>query len=125
MSFDLPVEPDRLMTLVVTYNGGILRRTPAEFDILADGEGIKHEVLSAESPEGFFDVEYSLPARIVKGKTKVTVRFQAKEGKSAATVFGIRMIRADRDALEAAPPEAEGRGQRLPPLSSIVWIKNR
>jgi DUF1680 family protein len=95
MSFDLPVEPDRPMALVVTYNGGILRRTPAEFDLLVDGEPIKHEVLATESPEGFFDVEYPLPAQVVKGKTKVTVRFQAKEGKAAATVFGVRMIRAD------------------------------
>lgn len=34
---------------------------------------------------------------ILKGKDKVTVPFQAAEGNSLATVFGLCMIRADED----------------------------
>jgi hypothetical protein len=32
---------------------------------------------------------------VVQGKEKVTVRFQTRNGSSIASVFGIRMIRAD------------------------------
>lgn len=43
----------------------------------------------------FFDVKYALPADILKGKHKITVRFQAKEGTAIPGVFGIRTVRAD------------------------------
>ncbi len=46
-------------------------------------------------PPRLFDVEYLIATEIVKGKQKVTVRFEAAEGNSIASVFGIRMIRAD------------------------------
>ena len=45
----------------------------------------------------FFDVDYALPAELVKGKQKVTVRFQAKSGSETGAVFGIRMIRGDAE----------------------------
>ncbi len=48
------------------------------------------------SPTGrFYDVDYVLPAELVKDKQKVTVRFQATGGNETATVFGIRMVRAE------------------------------
>jgi len=40
-------------------------------------------------------VTYPIPAELVKSKEKVTVRFQATDGNGTATVFNIRMIRAD------------------------------
>ncbi len=45
----------------------------------------------------FFDVEYPVPAEIVKGKQKVTVKFQAARGNEIGAVFGLRMIRADAE----------------------------
>jgi hypothetical protein len=45
----------------------------------------------------FFDVEYPIPAELVKGKQKVTVRFQATQGNEIAAVFGVRMIRSDAE----------------------------
>ncbi|NQT80257.1 MAG: glycoside hydrolase family 127 protein [Candidatus Aminicenantes bacterium] len=95
-SFDLPVE-DRPMVLVVTYYSGERSRGGASFDILVDGEHIGHQEMTRSSPPRFFDVEYAIDADIVKGKKKVTVRFQATEGSSIASVFGIRMIRGDTD----------------------------
>jgi hypothetical protein len=53
-----------------------------------DGRRSTHRIL-------FFDVEYPLPEEVVRGKSKVTVRFQAKEGSQIATVFGLRVIRGD------------------------------
>ena len=50
----------------------------------------------------FFDAEYAIPAALVKGKQKVTVRFQATNGNEIAAVFGIRMIRRRPDPLTLA-----------------------
>lgn len=96
-SFDLPVEPDHPMILVVTYYSGERGRGEASFDILVDGERLGHQEVTRSSPPRFFDIEYPIDADIVKGKKKVTVRFQATEGSYIASVFGIRMIRGDTD----------------------------
>jgi DUF1680 family protein len=92
-SFDLPVEPAHPMTLVVTYYSGERRRR-ATFEILVNGQRIAAQEVKAASPTRFYDVEYSLPAELVKDHEKATVRFQATDGNEIATVFGLRMIRA-------------------------------
>ena len=96
-SFDLPVDPGRPMALVVTYYSGERGRGDASFDILVDSERIGHQEVTRSSPPRFFDVEYALDPNRVKGKEKVTVRFQAAEGSYIASVFGIRMIRRGTD----------------------------
>ena len=81
------------LALVVTYNHDEWQvRT---FDILVDGQRIAEQTLERRGPLRFFDVEYALPAEAVKGKQKVTVRFQATQGNEIGAVFGLRMIRAD------------------------------
>lgn len=92
-SFDLPVEQDRPMALVVTYYSDDRIRGQAVFDILVDGQRIGHQEMTRSRPPRFFDVVYPIDAGIVKGKKKVTVRFEATEGNTIAPVFGIRMIR--------------------------------
>ena len=83
------------MVLVVTYYSGRRPREP-KFNILVDGEPIaKEETVKRDSPARFYDVEYPIPADLVEGKEKVTVRFETTEGNSIGPVFGIRMIRAD------------------------------
>lgn len=94
-SFDMPVEPEHPMTLVVTYFTGQWLRQPAVFDILADGYKIGTEKVVRRDPYEFYDVEYPIPPDIIKGKKKLTIRFEAAEGSRVAGVFGIRMIRAD------------------------------
>ena len=96
-SFDLPVDPQRPMTLVATYCSDHHSRGRAKFDILADGEIVAGQEVTRSSPARFFDIEYPLVAKLVDGKEKVTVRFQAGEGNVVAAVFGIRMIRADAE----------------------------
>jgi DUF1680 family protein len=94
-SYEVPVEPDRPMALVVTYYHDEWRRRT--FAIRVDG----HEVGKQEIPRGgvprFFDVEYAVPEAVVRGKTAVTVRFEATEGNEIAGVYGLRMIRADAE----------------------------
>jgi DUF1680 family protein len=94
-TFDLPVEADHPMMLVVTYHSGARIRRQALFDILVEGRKIARQEVTRNTPERFFDVEYALPADIVKAKKKVTVRFEAAEGSAIAGVYGIRMVRGD------------------------------
>jgi DUF1680 family protein len=93
-SFDLPVNPESPMTLIVTYNNS--RLEGAEFNILIDGERVGSQP-EESSAQGFFDIEYSIPRRLVRNKEKVTVRFEATGDNRIGTVFGIRMIRADAE----------------------------
>jgi DUF1680 family protein len=98
-SFDLPVDPTRPMALVVTYFSE--ERAKRTFEILVDGQRVGEQTIERFAPGSgtgrFFDVEYPIPADLVKGKQKVTVRFQATNGNEIAAVFGVRMIRAGDD----------------------------
>ncbi len=96
-SFDMPVDPSHPMALIVTYHSG--EQGHCAFDILADGRRVGAVAIDRPGPGSpaahFFDSEYRLPPDLVKGKQKVTVRFQAAGGQEAATIYGIRTIRAD------------------------------
>jgi uncharacterized protein len=98
-SFDLPVAASHPMTLIATYHGE--ERQARTFEILVDGVRVGEQSIERHRPgsssKHFFDVEYAIPADLVKGKQKVTVRFQATAGNETAAVFGIRLIRADAE----------------------------
>ena len=98
-SFDLPVEPARPVTLVVTYNSE--QRSKRSAEILINGQRIGEQAIEG-SPNGsavghFFDVDYKIPAELIKDKQKVTVRFQATTGSEIPTVFGVRTVRAQAE----------------------------
>jgi uncharacterized protein len=94
-SYDLGVDPTHPMVLVVTYFSDDRRATPAAFDILVDGTKVGAQEVTRTEPRRFYDVEYDIPAALVKGKASVTVRFQAHDESQVATVFGVRTIRGD------------------------------
>ena len=82
------------MAFVVTYYSDEWRKRT--FEILVDGQRVGEQTVEKDGiAPRFFDVEYAIPAELVKDKQKVTVRFQATNGNEIAAVFGIRMIRAD------------------------------
>ena len=112
-SFDLPIEPDKPMTLVVTYTRDEWRRRT--FDILIDQTKVAAQVIEARGPQEWFDADYPLPADVVRNKRKVTVRFQATGGNEIAAVFGLRMIRGDAKAeiQRISPPEKDFFSKRL------------
>lgn len=96
-SFDLPVEAGHSMELMVTFSNDARRN--GSFDVLVDGKKVGERATERRSPEQdvrFLDVEYALPAELIEGKQKVTVRFQASAGGDIPGVFGIRMVRADQ-----------------------------
>jgi hypothetical protein len=82
------------MTLVVTYHGSEQRRKP-EFKILVDGQLLADVSLEEQTPARFYDVQYELPAELIEGKEKVTVRFETTEDNGIGPVFGVRMIRRE------------------------------
>jgi hypothetical protein len=94
-SYDLPVEPAHPMTLIATYYSGDRRGTPAAFEVLVDSKRVAGQEVGLSDKPAFFDAEYPIPPELVRGKERVTVRFQAKDGSQIATVFGLRMIRGD------------------------------
>ncbi|HYK89826.1 MAG TPA: glycoside hydrolase family 127 protein [Acidobacteriota bacterium] len=95
-SLDVPVDPSHPVTLVATYSND--ERWKRTFDVLVDGRKVAEQITERRSPEQdirFFDVDYTLPQDLVRGKPKVTVRFQAVGESETGTVFGMRTIRAD------------------------------
>lgn len=98
-SFDLPVESDHSLAVIATYFSE--ERGKRTFEILVDGQHIGEQSIERSPPGSatgsFFDVEYKLPAEVVKDKKKVTVRFQATGNNEIAAVYGLRLIRADAE----------------------------
>ncbi|HEX3250452.1 MAG TPA: beta-L-arabinofuranosidase domain-containing protein [Pyrinomonadaceae bacterium] len=96
-SFDLPVESATPGSLIVTYNTD--ERARRSFEVMIDDERIGTGTIRRSPPgsaEGrFYDVDYMIPEYLVKDKKKLTVRFQAANGDETATVFGVRLVRAD------------------------------
>lgn len=92
-SFELPVDPAHPLALVVTYNRDEWQERA--FRILVDGTGVAEQTLERRGPVRFFDVEYPLPAELVRDKRRVTVRFEAQEGREIGAVYGIRIVRTD------------------------------
>ncbi|HPS02538.1 MAG TPA: hypothetical protein PLA90_13455, partial [Candidatus Sumerlaeota bacterium] len=97
-SFEIPVDAEHPMALVVTYSSD--ERQPKAFEIQVEGQRVGEQTVDRRTPEQepkFFDVEYKIPGELLKDKQKVTVRFQAAADKQIGTVCGIRMIRADAE----------------------------
>jgi hypothetical protein len=93
-SFDLPIDPNAGTAVVVTYVNELgLPPASGNFQILVDGTAIATFEPNAVAT-GFFDAQYAVPASLVRGKTKITVRFQSAPNGRLAPVVGVRTIRA-------------------------------
>ena len=90
--YDLTVLAGQAQVLSCCYWGSDGGRT---FDILVDGRKIATEQLKGEKPDAFFDREYPLPADLLQGKTKVTVKFQPVGNSQAGGVFGCYIMKAN------------------------------
>ncbi|HEU4869553.1 MAG TPA: beta-L-arabinofuranosidase domain-containing protein [Pyrinomonadaceae bacterium] len=96
-SFDLPVEQAKPLAVVITLNPE--ERAKRSFEVLVDGQKIGDGAVDRfppGSPTGrFYNVDYKIPAELLRDKQKVTVRFQATGGNETATVFAVRIVRAE------------------------------
>ena len=91
-SFDVPIAASNASVLVATYNSDT--RQPRAFEILVDGQRVGEQKIEKSSVSKFFDVEYPLPADLVRGKEKIVVRFQALGVSEVAPVFALRVTRS-------------------------------
>jgi len=89
-SWELKVLPDRPQELRVKYWGG--DTGGREFRLLVDGEELANQTLDNNRPGEFYEETYPLPERLTQGKQKVTLKFQARQGKMAGGVFGCSVL---------------------------------
>jgi hypothetical protein len=85
------LQADAANDLVITYWGGEVGNR--RFDILVNGEKIAERTLHNDQPGQFFEVTYPVAEALTKGRSKVTVHFQAGPGAIAGGVFGARLLR--------------------------------
>jgi DUF1680 family protein len=88
--FDMTVLGDTPASLLCTYIGDDRNRG---FDLMVDGQVIATQELTGGTTGRFFDVEYKIPHELTKGKSKVVVRVQAHQNKTAGRVFGCRILK--------------------------------
>ncbi|MEZ5290902.1 MAG: glycoside hydrolase family 127 protein [Vicinamibacterales bacterium] len=91
-SYDVALAGEAPAWLVATYNRD--NRRARSFDVLVDGEKVGEERIPFDSAPRFYDREYALPAALVAGKARLTIRFEATGGNEIAPVYGLRLVRA-------------------------------
>jgi hypothetical protein len=82
--------------LLITFGGKGWEKST--FDVLVNGQKIGERDEPTRTPDQenpFVDVSYALPAELIAGKSKITVRFQARNGNEIRGVFGLRTVRGD------------------------------
>ncbi len=90
-SFDMKVQPDISNVLLCSYLGDDKHRA---FDILIDSTKLCSVVWDGGDTGKFYDVEYAIPAAILKGKTKVRISIEAVTDKTAGRIFGCSILKA-------------------------------
>jgi uncharacterized protein len=90
-SFNMKVKGNIPNALAVEYWGGF--PGAKTFDILVNDKLIATENISNKKDGQFITVQYDIPQDMTKGKSKVTVKFQAHQNNMAGPVFGIRTIK--------------------------------
>jgi DUF1680 family protein len=83
------------LSLILTYFSDDRRAMPARFDVSIDGALLSTQEVVRGGPRRFYDVEIPMPVEMTRGNDRVTLRFQSREGSQIATVFGVRLVRAD------------------------------
>ena len=86
-SWDLKVFPDAPITLRVGCSGGEFGIKQFSFDVRVDGQKVGE--MNVPAPEGRVDGVFTIPKELTQGKDKITVRFQAHQGKQAGRVFDV------------------------------------
>jgi uncharacterized protein len=69
-----------------------VRSGAKQFDVLVDGELAATTELIDTGKEDFLDVDLPLNPKWLVGKSKITVKFQARPGNFAGGVFDLRIL---------------------------------
>lgn len=82
------------LELIVTYYGDERNRA---FDLVANDRVLASVKLTGGQRDRFNDVSYAIPADLLKAANDgtLTVKFVAAEGARTASIFGVRLVRAE------------------------------
>lgn len=101
-SYEMNVDPNKQMYLVVTYWGSDKEcfidgeRFIREFNISVNDSLISEELLNENKPYALFDKFYTIPKELTYSKSKIDVKFDSTKGKIAGKVFGVRIALQDK-----------------------------
>lgn len=90
-AFDMKVDNTQPNALLCTYIGDDKNRS---WDILVDGEKLTSVDWKGGQTGKFYDFTYPIPASMLQGKTKVTIRIVPTNNKTAGRIFGCRIVKA-------------------------------
>lgn len=91
-SYEMKTNSETNLSLMVRYWGA--EWGGRKFEIFIEDEKLLTEENTGRwNQSRFFDVEYDIPDRMVKGKDKIRVRFQSLPGNTAGAVYFIRLLR--------------------------------
>ncbi|MFT3748166.1 MAG: glycoside hydrolase family 127 protein [Agriterribacter sp.] len=93
-AFEMKVDPSVPNRLLLIYIGDDKDR---KFDIMVDGEKIQTVEWKGGETGKFYNKFYALPASLISGKTKISVRVEANYDKTAGRVFGARTVRGSEN----------------------------
>jgi len=92
LSFTMKTDPAAINSLLCTYWGTDNRYR--KFDILVDGVKVATEDLNKYKESKFYELVYTIPAELTKGKKQVTITMKGTPHNSAGPVYGtIRMMK--------------------------------
>jgi len=89
-SFEMKVDPSLPNALLCTYIGDDKNRS---WDVLIDGEKLTSVEWKGGQTGKFYDETYPIPATMLQGKTKVTIKIVPTNNKTAGRIFGCRIIK--------------------------------
>jgi DUF1680 family protein len=90
---EMKINQHKPTKLVVEYWGGYTGSKI--FDILVDDTKIATENITNKKPGEFINISYEIPAELILGKSKITVKFLPHEGHRAGPVFGVRTVKKE------------------------------
>jgi DUF1680 family protein len=91
LQYDMKVDANGQNTLINTYWG--MDNRGRTFDIMVDGIKLATEDLNQYKESRFYDISYTLPIELTKGKQKVVIKLLPKKDNSAGPIYGSRMVK--------------------------------
>jgi len=91
-SYDVPVDPNADVALIVTYLNDVGLPMLADFEVQVDGTRVARYAPNANA-SSWWDARYDVPSSLTRGKSRVTVRFQAAPDGRIVPIYGMRVVR--------------------------------
>lgn len=94
ITFTMKTDPGKVNSLLCSYWG--MDNRGRIFDIFVNDVKIATEDVNKYKASKFYDIVYTIPAELTKGKDKVTIQFKPAPGNMVGPVYGeVRMMRGD------------------------------